>query len=454
MSISRSDFEGLWRASANEGVPYSDDFPEALLVLPEWIDGALGAGEASQIEILLDLTDPRKCILSVSDNGIGLVNQKRMLDWASTEIGNNTNENIYGHGSKKVLTKFCPQYRDAVWSLSWRKKDKKGFSSSLYKLNSPFIGLETQQEECEDEASDMICPVSGTRWEIEFNISVLGNLNNPHDLMQALQEIIRIRYERSYYRMFHRDYTISIQIKKGDSCLLEENSSDWKSLKECLEDEVEKGNVVVLCEDCITVDNTTAHYCLFEIVADGRRFTIEGLPKFGKKNMKATRVHIARGGRYIEAMPYSKFMGLETHNSSNGRIGFVSFTGSELPIPCTTKVKIQEECPIFKKMTEVIKKRFDVRRSVATPNQVPLPVPLPNVVQSPPPVAAAGTSAGASVEVEVSKKKSVQPAIKLVIHEQEQQSTEQNKLIITQEDIETINTLKSYQHHLQTKKEN
>ena len=51
MSVPSNDYHGLWRASANEGVPYADDFPEALLVLPEFIDGALGAGKASIIDI-------------------------------------------------------------------------------------------------------------------------------------------------------------------------------------------------------------------------------------------------------------------------------------------------------------------------------------------------------------------------------------------------------------------
>ena len=51
MSVSSNDYHGLWRASANEGVPYSEDFSEALLVLPEFIDGALGAGKASIIDI-------------------------------------------------------------------------------------------------------------------------------------------------------------------------------------------------------------------------------------------------------------------------------------------------------------------------------------------------------------------------------------------------------------------
>ena len=58
MSVSRNDFHGLWRASANEGVPYSEDFPEALLTLPEFIDNSLGAGGATVIEVKFNIISP------------------------------------------------------------------------------------------------------------------------------------------------------------------------------------------------------------------------------------------------------------------------------------------------------------------------------------------------------------------------------------------------------------
>jgi len=102
--------KGLWRASANEGVPYTDDFPESLLTLPEWIDGALCAGEASVIDIRFDITNKDVCTLTVTDNGKGIVSEARLKAWASKELGNNKTESVYGHGSKKALTKFCPNY--------------------------------------------------------------------------------------------------------------------------------------------------------------------------------------------------------------------------------------------------------------------------------------------------------------------------------------------------------
>ena len=175
MSVSTNEYQGLWRASANEGVPYSEDFPEALLVLPEFIDGALGAGNASKIDIIFNITNPKECDLIVNDNGKGLVSEKRMKDWSSKEIGNNETENIYGHGSKKALTKFIPDYVNAKWTLSWRKQDKRGLSGALNILSSPFNGLDTKHTE--DDENDDTCPIHGTCWNIKFDISVLGKYN-------------------------------------------------------------------------------------------------------------------------------------------------------------------------------------------------------------------------------------------------------------------------------------
>lgn len=343
-------YHGLWRASANEGVPYTEDFPESLLVFPEWIDGALGAGEATEINIVFDLTNPLCCIVSMEDNGRGLMSEKRMKDWVSKEVGNDRKENMYGHGSKKALTKFAPDYHTAKWELYWRKQDKRGLSGSLHIVSSPFKGLDTTHEE--NEEKDDICPQHGTRWQVEFNKSVLGNVNTVSTLMESLQEIIRSRYEPSYYQ----PYQINIEIKNGTESI-KQNSKHWKSLKQTLEEECTSGNVVKTHEKIIQIDGTIAKCTKFQIIADGRKYNIPGMKLFGRKNMDATRVHISRHGRYIEAMPFAKFMDKEIHNSDNGTIAFVQFEG-ELPTPCTTKVQFQYDCPIFKKMKGPIKEYF------------------------------------------------------------------------------------------------
>jgi hypothetical protein len=349
-----SEYAGLWRASASEGVPYSNDFPEALLVFPELIDGSLGAGQSSIIDIEFDITIPKECLLTVRDNGRGIVSDKRLLDWASKNVGDNGNntENVYGHGTKKALTKFAPNYDTAKWTCEYRKQDKKGLSGSLHTLYSPFLGLDTKH--VEDEENEDTCKGHGTQWKITFNSSVLGKCNKSKDLMDALEEILRSRYEPSKYQK----YQIKIKITEGKT-VLHKNSTQWKSLKESLDVEVTNNKVIKKIESTFTLDKTTASVSLYEITADGRSFKIEGMPTFGKRNMSSSRVHIARHGRYIEAMPFSKFMDKEQHNSQNPFIAFIQFTGEELPIPCTTKVKFQEECPILKKFSKAIKDQFN-----------------------------------------------------------------------------------------------
>jgi len=385
MSVSTNEYHGLWRASANEGVPYSEDFPEALLVLPEFMDGSLGAGNASKIDVIFNITNPKECELIVNDNGKGLVSEKRMKDWSAKDTGNNETENIYGNGSKKALSKFMPDFVNAKWTLFWRKQDKRGLSGALNILSSPFNGLDTKH--IEDDENEDICPIHGTCWKIKFDISVLGKYNKPAELMNALQEIIRSRYEPSKYQ----PYIIDIKIIHG-AITLQQKSTEWKSLKEHLDDEIQNGNVNKTHESTITVDKTIATYCFYEIVGDGRKYNIPGMPTYGRKNMTSSRVHLARNGRYIEAMPYSKFIGKEQHNSQNGKIGFVMFTGEELPTPCTTKVKFQEECPIFKKMTALIIKHIitppakipvTVKPIIVTPPNTPTPVTAKPVIAKP-----------------------------------------------------------------------
>ena len=401
MSLPTNDYHGLWRSSANEGVPYSDDFPEALLVLPEFIDGALGAGKASIIDITINITDPKKCTLTVNDNGKGIISEKRIKDWASKDIGNNETENVYGHGSKKGLTKLAPDYTTAIWKLSWRKQDRKGLSGALNILSSPFKGLDTKHEE--DDENEIICPNHGTRWDIEFDLSVFGQKKTADEIMISLQEICRVRYEPAYYQ----PYKINISLIDG-AAILNKSSADWKSLKICLENEIQTGNVIKTHDFTRTIDSTTVNCSLYEIVADGRKYNIPGLPTFGRKNMNSSRFHIARGGRYIEAMPYSKFMGKEAHNSDNGKIGFVTFTG-DLPTPCTTKVKMQEECPIFKKMMAYIIKHLTM------PYVQPLPVakknPAPALLLATKPVQAVIVSPPPAVSNHIIEKKQSAAAV-------------------------------------------
>ena len=358
MSILTNDYEGLWRASANEGVPYAEDFPEALLVLTEFIDNSLGVGQASNIDICFDITDPNKCKLTISDDGIGIDNEWRMMQWASEGTGNNKEGSIYGHGAKKALTKFCVEYH-SPWGVQWRTQDSRGNIGCLHTLHGPFLGPKTRREQ--DKNDEAICYPHGTKWTLQFNISVLGGRNTPESLMGALQEIIRSRYEPEYLRKFK----INIEVKKG-IVTLNQDSTNYKSLKQSL---LESKVVQITRKDSFTIGTTKVDYVFFNIYEDGRKFSIPGMPLYGSKSTKNTRIHIGNNGRYIEAIKYSKYVDLVAHDQYNGVIGFIMCTGDALPIPCTTKVKFQYECPIFKEIRAEIKMRVKTKS-----NAVPAPI--------------------------------------------------------------------------------
>ena len=382
MSINSQDYHGLWRASANEGVPYSEDFPEPMLVLLELIDGALGDGNADKIDLLFDITNPDKCSLQVRDNGKGIKSETRLKSWTSKDHGTKKKEHVYGHGSKKMLTKWMPIYEIAKWRVLWRKQDKKGVSGVLNIMSSPFKGLETQHEE--DEENEDICPEHGTQWEIEFNLDILGKLNTPKDIMASVKELLCIRYEPHYYE---KKFEINIKIINGLN-IIRENSKKWKSLKETLDDKIKlnNGSVSKIFEHTFQIDNTILKCDFYKILEDGRSFSLEGFNQFGKKNMNATRLHMGRYGRYIEAKKLSHFLNKEQHNSNNCFIGFIMFSGDELPTPCTTKVKFQEECPIYKKCAKNIIEQFDFNKLKNKLNPSPkLVEPKPKPVEPKPP---------------------------------------------------------------------
>ena len=120
MSILDEDFNAQWRASAHEAVPYSNDFPECFLVLPELIDGAIGQGKATKIIIQIKLNNDNTGFLKVTDNGRGVSDPHRLLSWASKESSDLHHR--YGHGSKKCLTKWNKDYKKQGYRILSRKE--------------------------------------------------------------------------------------------------------------------------------------------------------------------------------------------------------------------------------------------------------------------------------------------------------------------------------------------
>ena len=143
--MATEEYHALWRSSAHEAVPYTDDYPEALLVLPELCDGSIGQGNATRITMRIELNG-EKSKLIVSDNGGGIRNERRLLAWAASKATSNIHRN--GHGTKKCLTKWEPDYEKAKWEIRWRLPGK-----NLQTTEGPFRGYSPDYV-VDDEGAD------------------------------------------------------------------------------------------------------------------------------------------------------------------------------------------------------------------------------------------------------------------------------------------------------------
>ncbi len=350
------DYSALWRSSAFEAVPYTDDFPEALLVLPELFDGSIGQGEANKITVSIQMNDALSGTLKVSDNGVGIKNERRLLQWAAQKAMDNLHRN--GHGTKKCLTKWNQEYETAKWSICYRRNGK-----NLQHIKGPFKGRDTFSEEIEDDEKTLM--PSGTEISIKFNLSVLASLSTSKSLSDKIREIIQTRYSQEI--LAHTEFVLDIEDVKKKRTVVSSYGQKWRSFKRAVEDSVENGTVNVVYSERHTIAGGYYQMDIFHIdVAGNTSFALKKeFPLYGCKSMKSSRAHISINGRMVEAIPIYKLLGKEAnHNDFNGWLAFVDFipnTGEDfdrLPVPCTTKVSFYENDPVFKEFTKNFEKIF------------------------------------------------------------------------------------------------
>jgi SAP domain len=356
MASTKEEFAAQWRSSAHEAVPYTEDFPECLLVIPELWDGSLGQtqGKATQIHTTFELpVKDGPGILKIRDNGQGITNLTRLLAWASR-----TNTDIshrYGHGSKKMLTKWSRDHETAKWTIKYRTKDKKGFSSSLHTLTGPFLGIHTKHEE--DAENETTLMPSGTEWSVEFDPAILGEFCDPTRLFEAVKELYCSKYSEAH--LARCQHTLSV-LKYG-AIIKQETSSIWLTFQQQLEKEVAEGRAIISRKKTVAIEGGCWSAIEYKLTGDGKAAypLKQYFPTYGAKNMKAARVHIGLDGRFIEAMPLYKLLRRDSnHNDFNGRFVIVNFIPTtandyeKLPTPCTTKVSFYENCPVFKKFQD------------------------------------------------------------------------------------------------------
>jgi hypothetical protein len=390
------EFHALWRSSAHEAVPYTDDFPEALLVLPELMDGSIGQGKATKITIQITLNGP-KSNLRVSDNGMGVENERRLLQWAASKANDNLHRN--GHGLKKCLTKWEPEYKKANWTIKYRRPGK-----NIQVIKGPFKGRDTDSDEDTKDGTTLY--PSGTEISIDFDANkILESLSDkPTDLFNAIKELIQTRYSESILQNTEFGVNIINTSAKPDEKPLGLKSSrddkkTWHSFKTCMESYIADGTIQNVFAQKISIPGGFYTLELFYIkVLGNTAFPLKKeFPKYGHKSMKSSRAHISLDGRMIEAIPIYQLMNREAnHNDYNGFIAFVNFIPNSvndaiqsMPAPCTTKVSLYENDPIFKKFKEdfyktitpvidEVLKNVEAAKAQAKPKApVPAPVPAP-----------------------------------------------------------------------------
>lgn len=368
MSHNTEDFQAQWRASAHEAVPYTNDFPECFLVLPELIDGAIGQGTATKIIIEIKFIDDNIGYLKVTDNGIGVKNSLRLLSWAAKE--STSIHHRYGHGSKKCLTKWNKDY-NSKWYVKYRFRRQKGVDT-LFQYNSPFIGNNPDKIIQDDENESDLMP-SGLEWYMEFKRDILNNKNTIKSTFDSIKEIIRTRYSRYYFNK--TEFVVKVY---DDIDILEENSklNKWTTFEEEVINEINKNN----CKEFYNKEidfgtNTKVTYKVYYLTINGgKSFDLKkDFQTYGHKNMLCSRIYISINQRVIEIAPFWKFIKDRdaNHNSLNGIFAFINFENlnkndnssyvDELPTPCTTKVSFYENCKNFIKIREIL---FDLNSKI------------------------------------------------------------------------------------------
>ena len=387
----KEECTALWRASAYEAVPYTEDYCEALLTLPEILDGAVGQGGASRIEISITL-DPEsgRGIIMVDDNGGGMKNVTRFLRWAAAKNSDNMHRN--GHGMKKCMTKWEKDYEKAKWWVLYRKPNR-----DLIRIDGPFIGPDTKQAEVEGD-NETLMP-SGTQWGMEFDMSILGDHNTPATLAQALKEIIQTRYRDDIIQRV--EFVVNVETPEV-TVNMNSREDGWHSFQWYVNAEMVEGRARMARDQEVEIPGGRWVYKAYRLTVDGRLPTPlkTMFPKYGAKNMICARAHISVDGRMMEAIHVAKLHGKENHNFFNGWIEFIDFIPNtpedfeRMPVPCTTKVSFYENGEVFKEFkieymhvqqTPEIPMVRPVPRPAPPPEPQPVPEPEPEPVPEPRP---------------------------------------------------------------------
>jgi hypothetical protein len=399
-----------WRAWAKSDIPYTADFPEALLTFTEFIDNSLGKGKATKVWVEIIIIDSHRAIIRIRDNGIGIDshgNLERFITIASPESSDGNHR--YGMGRFCALTKFAPTYSTAKWCATFKFDENTSHMKQIsYPWSLPSAMMNSMKKIPIDDSNRDI----GLEMEIEFNPSeILKDLAmNPTKLFEKMKERLTTKYGNALLESFELDLTV-----RYGATVVTENSrrGNWKSFEQTLNE--------IPSSSCSVVFNKKIKYANLDVQVTQYRLGTskkcphlialkKAFPTFGSRNENGQRVHIYNDDRLIESRAKYLMDGRKGHDTQNDEIVILKTVSTPetfhlQPEPSTIKVSVLKNCKNLENIYRIFREEFKKEKAIAaaaTAAQKEKPVKVPKSKKISPSVdgavaASAATPAAAAV---------------------------------------------------------
>lgn len=359
-----------WRAWAKSDIPYTADFPEALLTFTEFIDNSLGKGKATKVWVEIIIIDSHRAVIIIRDNGIGIDshgNLERFIVIASPESSDGNHR--YGMGRFCALTKFAPIYSTAKWWATFKFDENTSHMKQIsYPWSSPTAMMNSMKKVPINDSNRDI----GLEMVIEFNPSeILKDLaTNPAKLFEKMKERLTTKYGKALLESFELDLTV----RCGATVVTENSRRDnWKSFEQTL-NELPSSSCSVVFNKKIkyaNLDVQVTQYCLGTSKKCPHLIALKkAFPTFGSRNENGQRVHIYNDDRLIESRAKYLMDGRKGHDTQNDEIVILKTVSTPetfhlQPEPATIKVSVIKSCKNLESIYNIFREEFKKEKAIA-----------------------------------------------------------------------------------------
>jgi hypothetical protein len=359
-----------WRAWAKSDIPYTADFPEALLTFTEFIDNSLGKGKATKVWVEIIIIDSHRAIIRIRDNGVGIDshgNLERFITIASPESSDGNHR--YGMGRFCALTKFAPTYSTAKWCATFKFDENTSHMKQIsYPWSSPSAMMNSMKKVPIDDSNRDI----GLEMEIEFNPSeILKDLAmNPAKLFEKMKERLTTKYGNALLESFELDLTV----RYGATVVTENSRRDnWKSFEQTL-NELPSSSCSVVFNKKIKYANLDVQVTQYRLGTSKKCPHLNALkkafPTFGSRNENGQRVHIYNDDRLIESRAKYLMDGRKGHDTQNDEIVILKTVSTPetfhlQPEPSTIKVSVLKNCKNLDSIYKTFREEFKKEKAIA-----------------------------------------------------------------------------------------